>query len=57
MRQKTKRLAPTDAEAYRAMRLEALKQSPEAFGSTGKERICRNVEMSKCRTVHSIPHR
>ena len=44
MRQKTKRLAPTDAEAYRAMRLEALKQSPEAFGSTGKERICRNVE-------------
>jgi hypothetical protein len=44
MGQVIKRLAPTDAEAYRSIRLEALEQSPEAFGSTWEESKSRSIE-------------
>jgi hypothetical protein len=39
MGQVIKRLAPTDAEAYRSIRLEELEQSPEAFGSGSIEQL------------------
>lgn len=44
MRKKVKPLGPADAEAYRAIRLESLKQSPDAFGSTWEESKNRSVE-------------
>jgi RimJ/RimL family protein N-acetyltransferase len=37
----TRRLAATDAEAYRALRLEGLKSSPSSFGSSLGEEIDR----------------
>ncbi len=37
-------LTPDDAEAYRAIRLESLQQSPEAFGSTWGESSTRPIE-------------
>lgn len=39
-----RRLGPDDAEAYRALRLEALQRHPEAFGSSYEEEEPRLIE-------------
>lgn len=38
---KVRRLAPQDAEEYRALRLEALREEPAAFGACLSEEMCR----------------
>ncbi|HST59189.1 MAG TPA: GNAT family N-acetyltransferase [Longimicrobium sp.] len=39
-----RRLAPADAEAFRALRLRGLRESPEAFGSTYEEEVDRPLQ-------------
>lgn len=49
------RLAPTDAEAFRTLRLEALTTAPEAFGSTPEEEAARPMDFVRARLDPSIP--
>ncbi|HEV2564318.1 MAG TPA: GNAT family N-acetyltransferase [Microvirga sp.] len=49
-------LHPSDAEAYRDLRLEALKSSPEAFGSSYEEEAPLPLETIKARIPSSGPN-
>jgi GNAT superfamily N-acetyltransferase len=49
-------LHPSDAQAYRDLRLEALKSSPEAFGSSYEEEAPLPLETIKARIPSSGPN-
>ena len=44
-----RRLTPADAEAFRALRLEALTTAPEAFGSSPEEEAARPMDLVRSR--------
>ena len=50
-----RRLAPADAEAFRALRLEALSTAPEAFGSSPEEESARPMDVVRSRLADTGP--
>jgi RimJ/RimL family protein N-acetyltransferase len=50
-----RRLGPSDAEAYRALRLEALAQVPEAFGASHEEEAAYPMDIIRARLPKSGP--
>lgn len=51
----TRRLVPADAEAFRALRLEALSTAPEAFGSSPEEEAARPMDVVRARLADTGP--
>lgn len=49
-------LQPSDAQAYRDLRLEALRSSPEAFGSSYEEEALLALETIEARIPSSGPN-
>ncbi len=47
-------LGPEDAALYQALRLRALRESPEAFGSTHEEEVGLSLDIVASRLEHSI---
>ena len=50
-----RRLGPSDAEAYRALRLGALAQAPEAFGASHEEEAAYPMDIIRARLPESGP--
>jgi ribosomal protein S18 acetylase RimI-like enzyme len=50
-------LAPADAEEYQALRLRALRENPEAFGSTLEEDAGLSMEAIEARLEHTVSPR
>lgn len=50
-----RRLAPADAEAFRALRLDALSTAPEAFGSAPEEESARPMDVVRARLSDTGP--
>ena len=50
-----RRLTPADAEAFRALRLDALSTAPEAFGSSTEEEAARPMDVVRARLSDTGP--
>ena len=49
-------LTPDDVEAFRALRLEALSSSPQAFGSSYEEEAALSLDVFRARMLAPAPH-